>query len=109
MTTARWAMISRIPRRPTALAKKRLKGDGPPFVRIGRAIRYRRSDLDLGNLGRPVTGQIVVVGTVVFARDFFVCQQQFASLLRLALGMPEARDVHLAAESPFHIHLSLVE
>jgi excisionase family DNA binding protein len=31
----------------STLAKKRLNdGDGPPFVRIGRAIRYRRSDLD---------------------------------------------------------------
>jgi excisionase family DNA binding protein len=30
----------------STLAKKRLTGDGPPFVRIGRAIRYRRSDLD---------------------------------------------------------------
>jgi hypothetical protein len=24
----------------STLAKKRLNGDGPPFVRIGRAIRY---------------------------------------------------------------------
>jgi excisionase family DNA binding protein len=30
----------------STLAKKRLNGNGPPFVRIGRAIRYRRSDLD---------------------------------------------------------------
>jgi excisionase family DNA binding protein len=30
----------------STLAKKRLSGEGPPFVRIGRAIRYRRSDLD---------------------------------------------------------------
>jgi excisionase family DNA binding protein len=30
----------------STLAKKRLNGDGPSFVRIGRAIRYRRSDLD---------------------------------------------------------------
>jgi excisionase family DNA binding protein len=30
----------------STLAKKRLNGDGPAFVRIGRAIRYRRSDLD---------------------------------------------------------------
>ena len=28
------------------LAKRRLVGSGPPFVRIGRAIRYRRRDLD---------------------------------------------------------------
>jgi hypothetical protein len=31
---------------PSTLAKLRLKGGGPRFCRIGRAIRYRRSDLD---------------------------------------------------------------
>jgi excisionase family DNA binding protein len=30
----------------STLAKLRLKGDGPVFTRIGRVIRYRRSDLD---------------------------------------------------------------
>lgn len=30
----------------STLAKLRLKGGGPTFCRIGRAIRYRRSDLD---------------------------------------------------------------
>jgi predicted DNA-binding transcriptional regulator AlpA len=30
----------------STLAKRRLKGDGPAFVRIGRAVRYRQSDLD---------------------------------------------------------------
>jgi predicted DNA-binding transcriptional regulator AlpA len=30
----------------SALAKKRIYGDGPKFVRWGRAIRYRREDLD---------------------------------------------------------------
>lgn len=28
------------------LEKRRLTGDGPPFVRLGRSIRYRVSDLD---------------------------------------------------------------
>jgi predicted DNA-binding transcriptional regulator AlpA len=27
------------------LAKARMRGDGPPFVKIGRSIRYRESDL----------------------------------------------------------------
>jgi predicted DNA-binding transcriptional regulator AlpA len=27
------------------LAKARMRGDGPPFVRIGRSIRYREDDL----------------------------------------------------------------
>lgn len=30
----------------STLAKLRLRGGGPVFCRIGRAIRYRRSDLD---------------------------------------------------------------
>jgi hypothetical protein len=30
----------------SALAKKRVYGNGPNFVRWGRAIRYRRDDLD---------------------------------------------------------------
>lgn len=30
----------------STLAKLRLRGGGPAFCRIGRAIRYRRSDLD---------------------------------------------------------------
>lgn len=30
----------------STLAKRRLYGGGPCFTRIGRAIRYRQSDLD---------------------------------------------------------------
>lgn len=30
----------------STLAKRRLTGRGPDFVRIGRAIRYRQRDLD---------------------------------------------------------------
>ncbi|QIG97188.1 helix-turn-helix transcriptional regulator [Bradyrhizobium sp. 6(2017)] len=30
----------------STLAKRRLSGSGPRFTRIGRAIRYRKSDLD---------------------------------------------------------------
>ncbi len=30
----------------STLAKARMKRQGPDFVRIGRAIRYRQSDLD---------------------------------------------------------------
>jgi excisionase family DNA binding protein len=30
----------------STLAKRRLRGDGPRFFRLGRAIRYRREDLD---------------------------------------------------------------
>jgi len=31
---------------PSTLAKRRLFGTGPRYCRIGRAIRYRQSDLD---------------------------------------------------------------
>jgi excisionase family DNA binding protein len=31
---------------PSTLAKLRLAGGGPAFCRIGRAIRYRRADLE---------------------------------------------------------------
>jgi len=27
------------------LAKARMRGDGPPYIRIGRSIRYREADL----------------------------------------------------------------
>lgn len=46
----------------STLAKRRMKGCGPAFVRIGRAVRYRLSDLDawmgssvslLGRLAAP--------------------------------------------------------
>lgn len=30
----------------STLAKLRLTGNGPPFIKIGRAVRYRRDDLD---------------------------------------------------------------
>jgi excisionase family DNA binding protein len=30
----------------STLAKRRLYGGGPCFTRIGRAVRYRKSDLD---------------------------------------------------------------
>jgi hypothetical protein len=31
---------------PSTMAKRRLYGTGPRYCRIGRAIRYRKSDLD---------------------------------------------------------------
>jgi excisionase family DNA binding protein len=31
---------------PSTLAKRRIFGAGPIFTRIGKAVRYRRSDLD---------------------------------------------------------------
>ncbi|WP_371833209.1 helix-turn-helix domain-containing protein [Ferrovibrio sp.] len=32
---------------PNTLVKMRIRGDGPPFIRLGRSIRYRQRDLDL--------------------------------------------------------------
>lgn len=36
------------------LCNMRVRGDGPPFVKLGRRVRYRREDIDnwLGN--RPL-------------------------------------------------------
>lgn len=31
---------------PSTLSKLRLNGKGPSFVRIGKAVRYRKQDLD---------------------------------------------------------------
>ena len=28
------------------LRQSRVRGDGPPFIKIGRAIRYRKEDVD---------------------------------------------------------------
>jgi excisionase family DNA binding protein len=39
----------------STLAKRRLLGSGPTFVRIGRAIRYRKSDLDRWMNGSTTT------------------------------------------------------
>ena len=31
---------------PVTLQTWRSRGDGPPFLKVGRLVRYRRSDLD---------------------------------------------------------------
>lgn len=36
------------------LERGRLTGDGPPFLKIGKAVRYRASDLDLWLASRLV-------------------------------------------------------
>jgi hypothetical protein len=49
----------------STLAKLRLRGGGPPFTRIGRAIRYRRSDLDaymLAGLSNSTSDDHVRIG-----------------------------------------------
>lgn len=33
-------------RRVTGPSRKKHKGDGPPFVRVGTRVMYRRADLD---------------------------------------------------------------
>lgn len=40
---------------PSTLAKLRLFGAGPPFVKIGRLVRYRQSDLDAWIATRTAT------------------------------------------------------
>lgn len=39
-TTADWMGIS-----PSTLAKSRVRGDGPPFIKIGHSVRYDRADV----------------------------------------------------------------
>ena len=40
------------------LAKRRGDGAGPPFIRVGRLVRYRRTDLDNWmNSQRVTTGE----------------------------------------------------
>jgi len=43
---ARWAKCSE-----SYLNKMRLTGEGPRFVRLGRAVRYRQEDLEAWALG----------------------------------------------------------
>jgi len=38
----------------SSIQKDRLRGGGVPFIRVGRQIRYRRSDLDQWLAARPV-------------------------------------------------------
>ncbi|CAH1696801.1 DNA-binding protein [Hyphomicrobiales bacterium] len=40
------------------LAKRRCDGDGPPYMRVGRLVRYRKSDIDNWmNARRVATGE----------------------------------------------------
>ncbi len=44
LTTAELAKLIRV--KPQTLRKKRLHGDGPPFVKFGNRVIYRRFDVD---------------------------------------------------------------
>ena len=51
-----------------ALAKMRLSGDGPPFVKIGRRVRYKQSDVqDWLDARRYSSTSTAVVGRKVAA------------------------------------------
>jgi excisionase family DNA binding protein len=41
----------------STLAKRRMKRQGPNFVRLGRAIRYRQSDLDAWMMSSSAANQ----------------------------------------------------
>ncbi len=43
------------------LAAMAMRGDGPSFVKVGRAVRYRRTDIDLWLAGRTHNVQSVEV------------------------------------------------
>lgn len=40
---------------PNTLEKMRVAGEGPPFVKLGRAVRYRLCDLDAWAASRLTT------------------------------------------------------
>ncbi len=40
---------------PKTLAMKRCHGNGPPFIKLGKAVFYRRDDLDSWIASRRVT------------------------------------------------------
>lgn len=46
------AMASYIGLSPVTLRKWRMTGDGPRFLRLGRAVRYRKKELDAFLAGR---------------------------------------------------------
>jgi len=39
---------------PNTLEKFRIRGDGPPFMKVGRAVRYRAADLEAWLTARTV-------------------------------------------------------
>lgn len=49
------AAAARIGLAVSTLQKKRVSGDGPPFVKLGRAVRYRLADLDAWVAARVVS------------------------------------------------------
>jgi len=42
LTTEQLAAVRNVP--PNRIEKERLKGEGPPFIRDGRLVRYRLGD-----------------------------------------------------------------
>lgn len=61
---ARWAKVSE-----SYLNKARLTGDGPRFIRLGRAIRYREADLEAWAQGSAETSGTGHVAAPRFADD----------------------------------------
>jgi len=49
---------------PNTLNRWRYTGDGPRFVKLGRAVRYRREELDdwVASCGRQSTSSAVIGG-----------------------------------------------
>lgn len=50
----RKAAAARLGLRPQTLAAWASRGEGPPFVKVGRSVRYRKSDLDAWLASRTV-------------------------------------------------------
>ena len=50
LTTKEAAAVLRVS--PSWLAKARMTGDGPPYIKIGRSVRYRDCDVSQFTKGR---------------------------------------------------------
>lgn len=49
---------------PATLARKRIKGGGPIYYKLGKSVRYRRADLDTYLAGRMTRSTSDSVGGV---------------------------------------------
>lgn len=48
-------LAERLDVKPQTLAIWRMKGEGPTFLKVGRAVRYRAADVDFWLEGREAT------------------------------------------------------
>ena len=59
LTTAQVAEILTL--KPQTLAKWRMDGSGPSYIRLGTAVRYKATDIQAYIEQRPVSGEAVKI------------------------------------------------